>query len=110
MIIGTRSPDSGDPRPAHTFESGVSHTTAPAHTPLLGRTRQPQRGPGRTAAGTTTTPIPTTLITTPTDLYAILGLNRNATPAQISHAYRTLLRRYHPDTRTPGDRSRPPRR
>ena len=45
-------------------------------------------------------------MTTPTDLYAILGLNRNATRAQISHAYRTLLRRYHPDTRTPGDRSR----
>ena len=41
----------------------------------------------------------------PIDLYAILGLTRDATQAQISHAYRTLLRRYHPDTRTPGDRS-----
>jgi curved DNA-binding protein CbpA len=45
------------------------------------------------------------MTTEPTDLYAILGLNRNATQAQISHAYRTLLRRYHPDTRTPGDPS-----
>ena len=31
--------------------------------------------------------------------------NHYATQAQISHAYRTLLRRYHPDTRTPGDPS-----
>jgi curved DNA-binding protein CbpA len=45
------------------------------------------------------------MTTEPTDLYAILGLNRHATQAQISHAYRTLLRRYHPDTRTPGDPS-----
>jgi len=45
-------------------------------------------------------------MTTTTDLYAILGLDRHATQAQISHAYRTLLRRFHPDTRTPGDRSR----
>ena len=45
------------------------------------------------------------MTTQPTDLYAILGLNRHATQAQISHAYRTLLRRYHPDTRTPGDSS-----
>ena len=37
------------------------------------------------------------------DLYAILGLTRYATQAQISHAYRSLLRRYHPDTRTPGN-------
>jgi len=43
--------------------------------------------------------------TQPTDLYAILGLTRHATQAQISHAHRTLLRRYHPDTRTPGDPS-----
>jgi curved DNA-binding protein CbpA len=37
------------------------------------------------------------------DLYAILGLTREATHEQIGHAYRTLLRRYHPDTRTLGD-------
>jgi len=46
-----------------------------------------------------------TMRTQPTDLYAILGLTRHATQAQISHAHRTLLRRYHPDTRTPGDPS-----
>lgn len=34
------------------------------------------------------------------DLYAVLGLRPDATPAEISHAYRVLLRRHHPDTRT----------
>ena len=34
----------------------------------------------------------------PIDCYAILGLARDATQAQISAAIRTLLRRYHPDT------------
>jgi curved DNA-binding protein CbpA len=37
------------------------------------------------------------------DLYAILGVAPNATQAEISHAYRTLLRQHHPDTRTPLD-------
>jgi curved DNA-binding protein CbpA len=35
-----------------------------------------------------------------TDLYAVLGLSRDATQAEVSHAYRVLLRRHHPDTRT----------
>ena len=35
-----------------------------------------------------------------TDHYAILGLTRDATQTEISHAYRVLLRRHHPDTRT----------
>jgi curved DNA-binding protein CbpA len=35
------------------------------------------------------------------DLYAILGVPRHATQGPISRAYRTLLRRYHPDTRAP---------
>ena len=43
------------------------------------------------------------MTTEPIDLYAILGLARDATQAQISVAYRTLLRRYHPDTRLPAD-------
>ena len=38
-------------------------------------------------------------------LYAILGVPRGASQAEISHAYRTLLRRHHPDTRTPHDQS-----
>jgi len=37
------------------------------------------------------------------DLYAILGVRPSATPAEISHAYRALLRRHHPDTRTTDD-------
>lgn len=34
-----------------------------------------------------------------TDLYAVLGLDPSATQRQISHAYRAMLRRHHPDTR-----------
>ena len=33
------------------------------------------------------------------DHYAVLGVARDATPAEITHAYRMLLRRHHPDTR-----------
>jgi curved DNA-binding protein CbpA len=33
------------------------------------------------------------------DLYAVLEVEPNATPVEISDAYRTLLRRHHPDTR-----------
>jgi len=39
------------------------------------------------------------------DLYAILGVPPNATQAEISHAYRVLLRRHHPDTRAADDQS-----
>ena len=50
------------------------------------------------------------MMTEPTDLhadlYAILGLDRYATQAEIARAYRNLLRRHHPDTRTSGDPSR----
>jgi curved DNA-binding protein CbpA len=35
-----------------------------------------------------------------TDLYAILGLTPHATRAELSRAYRALLRQHHPDTRT----------
>ena len=41
----------------------------------------------------------------PPDLYDVLGVSRDATQAEINRAYRTLLHRYHPDTRTPGDPS-----
>jgi curved DNA-binding protein CbpA len=34
-----------------------------------------------------------------TDFYAVLGLTPHATQAQLRHAYRTLLRQHHPDTR-----------
>ena len=43
------------------------------------------------------------MTTEPIDCYAVLGVARDATQAQISVAYRTLLRRYHPDTRLPAD-------
>jgi DnaJ-class molecular chaperone len=39
------------------------------------------------------------------DLYAILGVPPSATQADISHAYRALLRQHHPDTRAPDDES-----
>jgi DnaJ-class molecular chaperone len=37
-----------------------------------------------------------------TDLYAVLGVAPQATQAEIRHAYRTLLRHNHPDTRPRG--------
>lgn len=37
-----------------------------------------------------------------TDSYAALGLTPNATQGQVRRAYRTLLRRHHPDTRSSG--------
>ena len=49
------------------------------------------------------------MMTEPTDLhadlYAILEVDRYATQAEIARAYRNLLRRHHPDTRTSGDPS-----
>ena len=36
------------------------------------------------------------------DLYLVLGVGRNATPDEISSAYRSLLRHHHPDTRRAG--------
>ena len=37
------------------------------------------------------------------DLYAVLGLTPQATQQQVRHAYRTLLRHSHPDTRPLSD-------
>ena len=34
------------------------------------------------------------------DPYAELGVSRDATPAEITHAFRQLLRLHHPDTRS----------
>jgi len=39
----------------------------------------------------------------PSDLYAILGVPPDATQALIDQAYRALVRRYHPDSRTTRD-------
>lgn len=35
------------------------------------------------------------------DPYRVLGLSPSASPAEITSAYRRLLREHHPDTRTP---------
>jgi curved DNA-binding protein CbpA len=41
------------------------------------------------------------------DPYAELGVARDATPAEITRAFRDLLRRHHPDTRRPADAQSP---
>jgi len=40
-------------------------------------------------------------MTTDQDHYLVLGVDPSASARQITHAYRTLIRRHHPDTRTP---------
>lgn len=40
-----------------------------------------------------------------TDLYAILEVSPTASQAEITRAYRLLVRRHHPDTRAPGETS-----
>ena len=38
------------------------------------------------------------------DPYAVLGVSKNATEAEITKAYRALARKYHPDL-NPGDKT-----
>ena len=37
------------------------------------------------------------------DLYSVLGVAPDASPAEIAHAYRALVRRHHPDSRSGAD-------
>lgn len=39
------------------------------------------------------------------NLYAVLGVPRDSTPAEVRAAFRSLVRRFHPDTRAPGTRT-----
>lgn len=41
------------------------------------------------------------------DPYRVLGVEPSASASQITHAYRTLMRRHHPDTRTPAPQAAP---
>ncbi|WP_232794024.1 MULTISPECIES: J domain-containing protein [Pseudofrankia] len=40
-------------------------------------------------------------MTTDQDLYLVLGVDPSTSASQIRRAYRTLMRRHHPDTRMP---------
>jgi len=42
------------------------------------------------------------------DPYDVLGISPDATQAEISRAYRALLRHYHPDTRAGSNHARDP--
>ena len=44
----------------------------------------------------------------PDDLYGVLGLAADASPEQITRAYRARLREHHPDTRDPNERDSGP--
>ena len=58
--------------------------------------------PAPTWAGTTTTVLDRfhkAMKNERSDLYAVLGVLPTATQTEISHAYRALLRKHHPDTR-----------
>ena len=37
----------------------------------------------------------------PVDPYAVVGVSRRATPAEVGRAFRALVRRHHPDVRGP---------
>ncbi|WP_020572351.1 J domain-containing protein [Parafrankia discariae] len=42
------------------------------------------------------------------DPYRVLGVEPSASASQITHAYRTLMRRHHPDTRMPARQAEHP--
>lgn len=44
------------------------------------------------------------VLTPPIDAYAVLGVPRDATQAQLKAAHRSMVRRHHPDLAAPGER------
>ena len=85
--------------PARTLRHPTSDDTAASCRPRISRRRPDGQPPHHPATHRDV------IMMAQPDLYAVLGLTRDATPTEISHAYRTLLRRYHPDTRAPGGSS-----
>jgi hypothetical protein len=81
---------------------------APTAPPTAGQAKALLAPWSRPSAGTTDhhpQAHPATMTTKRPDLYATLGVPPSATQAEISRAYRALLRRHHPDTRAADDES-----
>jgi hypothetical protein len=74
-----RQPQPGDP-PLHGHASSTGQSA-------------PTDSTGSTGSGTS--------IDKQIDPYAVLGVNPRATDAELDQAFRTLVRRHHPDTRLP---------
>jgi DnaJ-domain-containing protein 1 len=58
------------------------------------------RRPGAALSAGPAAPAPRWPTVQPSDPYAALGVAPDATQAEIAHAYRQLVRRHHPDTRS----------
>ena len=94
--------------PERLTQTAPTPPARPAPFPRARPKHASQRGPGHPAGrghDHHSLEPPSTMTTGRPDLYAILGVARNATQAEIIHAYRALLRRHHPDTRAPDDES-----
>lgn len=63
----------------------------------------PTHGPGPPQAGRGPAHTSAAMTVDRPSLYTVLGLTPQATPDQVKHAYRALLRKHHPDTRPLGN-------